>query len=767
MKEPFEQYLAEPRWLISENGWDKNKQNAQETRFTIGNGYLGLRGIYEEIPEGSQPGTYITGVYDAVSSQVTELVNTPNPIDFRINYGGEKLDLTAMDVVSHCRVLDLSKGLLARKTIFQSAQKLRFNYQSLRMVSMQQKHIGVMQIFFTPLDARARITVQCAVNEAVTNKGMVTEGQKKHFHINEFKKFGSINFLSVKTFETDILVSVASELKLYKNFKNRTVPHRSTTLTVDKGETVVFTKYFSIHTSRHIGTKAITKRVVGTLRKAVAQGFDRLLKESYRAWKKKWSLCDISIKGDHEVDRAVRFNLYHMLIAAHDDRGFSSVGAKTLSGEGYRGHIFWDTEIFILPFYIYTLPQIARSLLMYRYYRLDHARRIAQERGYKGALFPWESADAGSECTPEWHKDLDGTVIQIFTMLREHHISADIAYGVYMYYRLTRDNDFLINYGVEIIFETARFWASRIELNPRTKKYDIRHVIGPDEFHEDVNNNAYTNVMAQWNIMAAVLLVKKLKKLMPGKMQKIMRRLKITSAELHNMRTVSQLIANTVPGRNLVFEEFDGYSKKRYVPLHWKKNNILPEMPAHIPVGKFKGTQLVKQADVLMVLYLFSDQFDKKILKNNYEYYIKRTLHKSSLSPSIHSIIARDAGDMKRAYQFFIASLYIDLHDIYGNTADGMHAACLGGVWQALINGFGGVRLHQENILSIDPRLPSQWNSLKFIVFWCGLPISVSVFDKDIELCYKSNKVSMIKILICGRLRNVFANRVNIFHLKR
>lgn len=763
MKEPFELYLNDNRWLMWEKGWQKEEQSVRESLFTLGNGYLGSRGIYEEIPVDAYPGTYIAGVYDATGAHVTETVNAPNPIDFRIVAEGEKIGITAMDVLFHQRVLDMSQGLLARKTIYSNSKKHRFNYQSLRFFSMYQKHIGVMRIFFTPMDEGVDISIESAVNDAVRNKGIITEGRKKHFHIEEFKKYGAVNYLCVKTFDKDILIVYTSQLKMYRNYKIHTIPHRTFDLHVNKGETVSFTRYFSIHTTWHISPNIIRSRAINTLRQAVKKGFDRLLKENSTAWEKKWKAADITIRGDHQVDRALRFNIYHMLIVGNNDGGLSSIGARTLSGEGYRGHVFWDTEIYLLPFYIYNLPHLARGMLLYRYNRLEQARRIAQEKGYRGALFAWESADSGEESTPSWHKDFDGKIIQIYTMQREHHISADIAYAVCHYYNATDDHDFMVHYGLEIIIETARFWVSRVQWNNRRKVYEIREIIGPDEFHENVNNNAYTNAMAQWNISAVVSLAKIFRKRFPKPTRKLFLKLKLTNNEIHHMHEVAKHIANTRPHKNNLIEEFEGYFKKKQVKLKNIQNSILPEMPTHIPLSDFHKTQLVKQADVLMLLYLLPDMYSATVREKNYYYYLQRTLHKSSLSTSMHAIIAAGVGDKERAYQFFCASLFADLKDIYGNTFDGIHAASLGGTWQAVVNGFGGIRVYRKGILSFDPNLPTQWNSLKFKLKWKGLDLDISIYAGEIAIFFKSIKIKSIKLIVYQRLRTVFSNRINYF----
>lgn len=761
MKELFEQYLDSSNWLIWEKNWDKDLQQRQESLFTLGNGYLGSRGIYEEIPPGACPGTFIAGVYDSTGAQVTELINAPNPIDFRIISDGEKLDPTSMDVVSHSRVLDISKGLLARKTIYSNNKKNKFNYQSLRFFSMRQKHIGAMQVCLTPMDSGANITVESAVDDGIRNKGIVTEGRKKHFHINEFNKFGPINYLCVKTFDKDILISYATILKMYFNYKTTTIPHRVFHMHVKKGETVCFTRYFSIHTSWHISPKIVRSRAIKTLRVAANKSFEQLLKENTRAWSKKWNISDVQIGGDSSADLALRFNIYHLLIAGNDDDGMSSIGAKTLSGEGYRGHVFWDMEIFMLPFYIFTQPLLAKSLLLYRYKRLEQAKKIALDRGYKGALFPWESADSGEESTPSWHKDFDGRIIEIYTMLREHHISADIAFAVWHYYTVTNDHDFMINYGLEMLVETARFWMSRLEWNNHKKSYCIRDIIGPDEFHERVNDNAYTNVMAKWNINTAVSMIRIFKRKYPDAAKNLLKRLKHTNKEIHDMTQRASLIDNTAPGKKGIFEEFDGYFNKKYVRLKNIHKNIIPEAPIRIKVKDFNKTQFVKQADVLMFLYLLSGVYSTGIVKKNYEYYIKRTLHKSSLSPAIHAIMASRVGDNARAYKYFEKALYIDLQDFYGNTVNGIHAASLGGVWQSVINGFAGVQIINGKILSINPNLPQGWRSLKFTLKWNNIDLYISVYSKSVEVFYRSKNIKSIKILAFRRLKAIFPNNKN------
>ena len=399
---------------------------------------------------------------------------------------------------------------------------------------------------------------------------------------------------------------------------------------------------------------------------------------------------------------------------------------------GYRGHVFWDTEIFVFPFYLFTSPQTSRDLLLYRYYRLDAARENAKKNGYKGAQFPWESADSGCECTPEWAKNFDGKIIQVCTGQLEHHIVADVAYTFINFLNVTGDQRFFDNYGYEVLFETARFWASRLTLNKKTGLYEIRQIMGPDEFHENVNNNAYTNMMAKWNLLTAVRYYQQLKKERPSLSRQICEKISLSDREVKAWKNFSSKIV-PLKIKNSVIEQFDNYSRKKYVRITKKDNYGMPDFPVGLDLTKISKTQLIKQSDVIMLLYLMSNHFSSTVKKKNYKYYLERTLHKSSLSPSIHSIIANEVGDFEKAFLFFEVALYMDLKNIYGNANDGIHAACLGGVWQAVVNGFAGLRLRQ-NCLSFDPKLPVHWKELHFSIFWRDFKINLSLSHKKLKI---------------------------------
>ena len=759
MKNYYAKYNKEYSWLIKEEGGVTTLQGIRESQLALGNGFLGSRSALEEIPYDAKPGTYIAGLYDTVGSQVAELVNLPNPFNFRITVDGEKLGVIAMNTSEHKRTLNLRHGILSRYAVFSDTRNRRYDYQSLRFLSMSEKNIGVMQIAFTALDAEANISIETGIDTSVSNAGTVTEGRKKHFRVKELGQFKNEGFLVTETFNKEHKVIFRSGFYYQASGKKTYAKDNVFEMKLRKNQTVVFTKVFCIDLlSKDSSLESIKKSSEKKFRKAFRLKFTSLLNKHVMAWEKLWSQAEISIWGDPEIEKVMRFNIYHMLICAGTDNGFSSIGAKALTGEGYRGHIFWDTEIFLFPFYLYTLPEVARNMLLYRYKRLGAARARAKENGYAGAMFPWESAATGNDQTPDRAKDLDGSIIKIFTGQMEHHITADIAYAFYHYYNATGDEKFLIEYGYEIFFETAKFWASRVTYNKKKRKYEIKKIIGPDEFHDNVNNNAFTNMMAKWTLIIACKMYQKAKKYHRQTLKSLTERIQLSKREITEWRRVAANISFKM-NKNQIIEEFDGYFKKKFIKINsWDENN-LPIVNKKIKPKDYKNTQFVKQADVLMLLYLLSDVFNYKTKKKNYDYYIERTLHKSSLSLPIYAIMALYNGDRGQAYRFFNTSAHVDIANIHRSTEDGIHAACIGGSWQTLINGFAGIQIEKET-LSINPRLPSRWRKILCSIKWRGALINLEIDNQIVKLKLTEAKKKGIDLKIFGRLYKIKDSQV-------
>jgi kojibiose phosphorylase len=766
MKNSYSHYLDDDLWQIEELEWVKSLQSIRESQFALGNGYFGTRGLLEEVPYDAMPGTYISGVYDKMHAQVAELVNLPNAFNFRFTAKGEKLGMVAMDVLRHKRVLNLKKGLLIRHTLYQNSKKARFDYKSLRFVSMDCKNIGVMQISLTALDGPCEIDLNSGIDTSVSNAGVLTEGQKRHFRTKELGQTHNAGYLIVDTLEKKH--TVVYWAGFYYEVGNKKIFTRDNvfSLKLKKNQTVTFTKVFYL--KRFPCDNNLTQYKKETF-KAFSQAFHAnfadLIRNHIQAWKKLWEKADIIIEGTANLQQNLRFNIYHMLICAHADGGFSSIGARTLSGEGYRGHIFWDAEIFLLPFYLFTLPEVAKNMLLYRYERLEAARQLAKKEGLRGVKFPWESADSGEEETPQWAKDIDGSIIKILTHKFEHHITSDIAYALYKYYVATGDEKFMREKGYEIMFETARFWVSRCVFNKKTKKYEINQVIGPDEFHLKVNNNAYTNIMAKWNLITAHKLFRKIKKESPSFTTKLQKQLGLKNQEPRDWKKIAPLLSENID-KNRIIEQFDGYFKLKKIPITKTDENGIPIISPKIKTHHLDKTQFVKQADTLMLIYLLSDVYSLNSKIANYNFYIQRTLHKSSLSPSIHSIVACMSSDLQKAYTLFNVALRTDISNLFGNTREGIHGASLGGTWQAVVFGFAGVSIAREKPY-INPRMPHSWKKMVFSLLWKGDMLQLELNHNTICVKARSHKKKRIEIGIFDRATSIKTNKKYIFKRKR
>jgi len=763
--DPYLYYTRDESWLMREDKWVKKLQNVRESQFALGNGYLGSRAVLEEIPYDSMPGTYITGVYDKMASQVTELINFPNPFNFKFTISGEKLGVIAMDVVEHKRILNLKNGILLRHTLYKNSKKSRFDYHSLRFVSMSDKNIGVMQIVITPLDRPCMIDINTGIDASVYNTGVLTEGCKRHFRVKELSQEKNAGYLAVETMERKNVVLYWAGFYYEVDGNKIFAKDNIFRLRLKRKQKVVFTKIFYLR--RLSSGEDITRRKKESFNKfyrVFHSNLDYILKRHTKAWKKLWDKADIVIESKRSLQQNLRFNIYHMLICGSNNAGFSSIGARTLSGEGYHGHIFWDSEIFLMHFYLLTMPEVARNMLIYRYRRLDAAREIAKRLNYKGAMFPWESADTGFEETPGWAKDIDGSIVRIFTHKMEHHITADIAYAVYRYYTVTGDNNFMEEYGYELIFEAARFWASRVKYDKRDKAYHINHVIGPDEFHIDVCDNAYTNVMAKWNLLNAHKMFCALRNQSPRVHTLLKRKLKLSYGEAKLWKKIAVLLSIRMSKKGVI-EQFKGYFKLKNITIDNTDENGLPVISGKLKTKDFAKTQLIKQADVLALTYLLSDLFSYQATMANYDFYIKRVMHKSSLSPSIHAIMACECGYLQQAHNLFNFSLHIDISNVYGNTPEGIHAASLGGTWQAVVFGFAGLTIKKSRLF-INPRLPHGWQAIVFSLMWRGDVVKLRLTNDTIKIKVVSKNRRKKDIGIFKKIISIKSNRTHVFRRK-
>ena len=706
-------------WTLSENSFDPKKQYHKGTIFTIGNGYLCTRGAFEESYPNDHRATFIHGVFDRAPIVFTELANAPDWLPLSIYLNNERFSLDSGTIEAFERELDLRTGLLTRTVRWRSPSGLAATLTFERFASLGDEHLLYGRCRVIP-EFAGIIEFRAGLNGNMHNEGLV------HFEWQGQGKQDDVIYLHNRTRKSGIDIATAmlnTDVTGHEidrqHWDVQNAPTQMIRVEAVNGQTVGIEKHVAIFTSRDIDATRIVNAAVTRVRES--EGWESAFEANKQAWAEEWDRTDVIIEGDEEAQIAIRFNLFQMLIAAprNDDR--VNIGAKTLSGFGYRGHAFWDTEIFMLPLFIYTAPHIAKNLLNYRYNNLPGARRKAEANGFEGAQFPWESADTGDEVTPTWvpHFAEPTRLVRIWTGDIEIHISADIAHAAYQYWQATGDDEWFIERGIELILDTAKFWASRAEWNAEMNRYEYTDVIGPDEYHEHIDNNAYTNRMAQWNLQTALDMLEWLKERAPQKANELIERLDLNDERLKHWHDVIEKIYLHIEPSGLI-EQFEGYYQRKDIDLA----ALEPRTKSAQEIFGIEGcneTQILKQPDVLMMQYILRDHYSDEAVQVNYEFYNPRTDHTygSSLGPSIMAIMACDVGKPDDAYEHFIRAVRADLRDVRGNAGDGIHAASAGGTWQSVVFGFGGLRITPDG-WQTKPRLPKHWKRLAFKFFHRG-----------------------------------------------
>ena len=708
-------------WHIIETAFDPDALHHKETVYTLGNGYLGTRGAFEESYPSAMPLTLVQGLFDDAPIVNTELVNAPNWLHLIVLINGERFRMERGELLDYRRDLDLRTGVLRRTVRWRSPAGETVELAFERFASLADPHVLGVRCRVTSVDAAGEVEIRAGVPGHVDNQGFV------HWEWRDQGRVGERGaYLSVETRATGMRLCEACDLRVeaetpvtYAVQDCDWTPTVMARTTLAPGESVTADKVVTLFTSQD-GPEP-RGATFEALEAAAEQGDVALCAANDAAWAKTWAACNVTIEGDDEADRALRYSLFQLLIAAPQDDEHVSIPAKSLSGWGYRGHVFWDTEIFMLPFFIHTQPALARNMLMYRYHTLPGARHVAAEQGYEGALFAWESALTGEETTPRWVPDPQSEeLVRIWSGDIEIHIAADVAYGAHQYWTVTGDDAFMRDAGAEIVLDTARFWASRAEWNAERGVYEINDVIGPDEYHDHVDNNVFTNRMAQWNLETAFDVLAWLRREHPQKAAELVTRLDLSEARLAHWRDVIDRLVILQDSETELFEQFEGFFALRDVDLDdYEPREV--SFQALLGIEGVQDYQILKQADVLMLLYLLRAIYDQDVLQVNWDYYTPRTDHSygSSLGPAIQAALAARQGAVEEAYAHFMRAARTDLLDVRGNTADGIHAASAGGLWQAVVFGFGGVEITGDGLCA-DPHLPPGWTRLAFRLQYRG-----------------------------------------------
>lgn len=750
---------AETSWIIEETSFHEKYTGKCESIFTQGNGYLGLRNSLEERYVDTVRGMFITGTFNKASKEeATELPNVSDIVNMEIELNGERFSMTEDNLKEYSRTLNLYTGETCRNVLWEGKNGNVVQLSFHRFVSYKNVHVIGAYVEIKPVNCDVKATVVSGINAQVTNHGAqhLTEFSKRAFE-EKFLQMGMV------TTESAVSIAVSTVHKVFQSGKytedaaskiidDRRKIHAEIQLVIPQGETARVEKISTVHSSRDLEYVASGKEPEGenvcrdglnNLKEAEEKGYETLLEESKKVWEKIWKKQDIQIDSkEDDAQIAVRFALYHLQIMVRREDNRVGIGAKALSGEGYKGHSFWDTETFIFPYFQMAEPETARTLLEFRYKGLYGARKKAIENGYKGAMYPWEAAwVSDGEVTPyvigvNVHT---GEPMICLTGVIEQHITSDIIFALWQYYAATDDQDFMDRYGYEMTIETARFWNSRLEWIEENNRYEIRDVIGPDEYKEHVDNNAYTNYMAHENMRLAaqvIACIRDEKKDIYGKMQKLMQEEGTSLEQLEEelKDKMKKLYLPQPDEKTGIIPQFDGYFDLKEIDLSVYKNASVVGTVFHDYSGEdVQGMQAGKQADIVELLYQMEDITTPDNKAKNYVYYEARTLHDSSLSKAIHSITACDLGMEKEAYEMFMSAALTDLGQEMKSSDAGIHSANMGGVWQDVVMGFGGIRI-RDGHLRIAPNCPKQWEKFTYPLYWKGNELHITVCKDGVEV---------------------------------
>ncbi|CAM3920273.1 beta-phosphoglucomutase [Cohnella lubricantis] len=730
-------YPLEP-WTITERSFDTETNQRDETVFAVGNGYIGIRGNFEEgydgPPETTLHGTYLNGFYDSSPIAYSKgrhyghpelhqtMLNVTDGKIIELYVDGEKFSLFTGKHEDYERRLDMRRGTMTRSAVWEAPSGKRVRVRIERFAAFTNKHLALVRYEATPLNFSGDMELVSAIEGKVANqvaahdpragsafRGQVLETKAACEHPEE-----TFGMLLQQTQMTKFELACGMEhrlnqtVRLTTRFAGQRLEKRFS-VTATEGEAVVLEKYIVYYSSKDYPSSDLPELALRTLAEAKASGLEAIAEEHEAFLDEFWKTADVSVEGDEALQQALRFNAYHLLQSVGRD-GRTNIGAKGITGEGYDGHYFWDTETYMLPFFLYTKPDIAKRLLLYRHHILPKARARAAEMSQAGALFAWRTID-GEE-----------TSAYYAASTAQYHINADIVYALKKYVEATGDKEFLYGPGAEILFETSRFFADAGDWI-EGRGFCINGVTGPDEYTTVIDNNTYTNVMVKDQLEYAADVAAELQRERPERWSELQSAMGVNAEEAAGWLHAAQhmyihrdrgLIGQDDTFLTKAVWDFAGTPKEHYpLMLHYHALVI-------------NRHQVLKQADLVMALYLQGHRFSSWEKLRNYNYYEPLTTHDSSLSACIHGIVAAELGMVDKAYEYFMQTARVDLDDYHRNVKDGIHTASMAGAWLMIVQGFAGMR-QTDGELSFRPELPRHWSAYTFRMRFRGSLLTVRV----------------------------------------
>lgn len=730
-------YIIPNSWSIIEEGFEAERVRSSESLFSIGNGAMGQRANFEEHYSGQTfQGSYIAGVYYPDKTKVgwwkngypeyfAKVLNAPNWIGINVYVNGEALDLNVCkEIRDYRRELNMKEGWYRRSFRAVMQNDVEIEVAALRFLSLDIDELGAIKYSVKPVNRDVNIIFKPYLDSGIENHD--TNWEEKFWETLDIQNDDNKAVIVARTLKTHFYVGTFMENVLEVDGQPQSVSNKETRsstyisheyqLDVRKGATATLYKYAGYVSSMNHDKDRLVREAEKISTKAVTYGFEALLQKQKQAWASIWEMADITIEGDVKAQQGIRFNIFQLnqTYLGKDDR--LNIGPKGFTGEKYGGSTYWDTEAYCIPFYMATKNQkVARSLLKYRYNQLDKAIENATKLGFVNgaALYPMVTMN-GEECHNEWEITFE-----------EIHRNGAIVFAICNYLRYTGDYSYIPEMGLEVMIGVARFWHQRAHFSADKGKYVILGVTGPNEYENNVNNNWYTNYLAQWCIRFAAEHIAKVRKEYTGDYKRIISVTNLSDEEIKTWLQVAENMYFPYSGKYQVYLQQDGFLDKdlktvahlpkeqRPINQKWSWDRIL-------------RSPYIKQADVLQGFYFFEDQFTKEELERHFDYYEPFTVHESSLSPCVHSIQAAVLGRMDQAYEFYLRTSRLDLDDYNKEVHEGLHITSMAGTWMSIVEGFGNMRV-KNGMLSFEPKIPEQWKGYSFKVNYRGHILKVEV----------------------------------------
>ena len=736
-------YIIPNAWSIIEEGFNVDRVKSSESLFSIGNGAMGQRANFEEHYSGPTfQGSYIAGVYYPDKTRVgwwkngypeyfAKVLNAPNWIGINVVIDGEHLDLfTCKKVENFRRELNMKEGWLSRSFTATMQNEVRVEMSSKRFLSLELDEVGAIEYSVKPLNRNAKISFQPYLDAGITNEDSNWDDtfwdilNVEHDNVQAFieTKTMKTNFHVCTFMQSQLLVSgQAVSLKPHVSSKDNFVSF-AYEKDINKGETFTIHKFAGYTVDRNHDKSELVASAKRALNTAITYGFKGLLDSQKHAWSGIWNMSDITIDGDLKAQQGIRFNIFQLNQTYLGKDSRLNIGPKGFTGEKYGGSTYWDTEAYCIPFYMATKDQeVARNLLEYRYNHLEKAIENAEKLGFKNgaALYPMVTMN-GEECHNEWEITFE-----------EIHRNGAIAFAIYNYYRYTGDYSYIPEKGLEVLIGIARFWHQRATLSSDKNKYVILGVTGPNEYENNVNNNWYTNYLAKWCIDYSMETLSKVEEGYKDDYNRVIGVTKISEAELHSWKKVSDNMYFPYSEKEQIYLQQDGFLDKELITVKGLDKSQRP-INQKWSWDRILRSPYIKQADTLQGFYFFEDQFSTEELERHFDFYEPFTVHESSLSPCVHSIQAAKLNRMEQAYKFYLRTSRLDLDDYNHEVEEGLHITSMAGTWMSIVEGFGGMRI-KNDMLSFEPKIPSQWDGYSFKVNFRNYVLKVTITSNKTE----------------------------------